>query len=137
MHFSAQARKIKKIHSEEISYIPGKWNILSLILKNFLYFFKRKLLLYFRKLKPRKDSLYFLQESFSFVSKNGNPELIFFIFQKRKLSYISRNGNAKKPLIFQEVTFRDRKIKETRSQKFSYISWKWNFLALKNWIKLP
>ena len=33
------------------SYIFRKWNFLALILRNFLYFLKRKLFLYFRKWK--------------------------------------------------------------------------------------
>ena len=46
--FSAQARKKKKIHHEKVSYTSGNGNPR----KNFLYFLKRKLLLYFSKRKP-------------------------------------------------------------------------------------
>ena len=35
----------------------------------------------------------------------------------RKISYISANGNPKKLLIFQEVTFRARKIKKPTLKK--------------------
>ena len=45
-----------------------------------------------------------------------------FLFQKAKLSYISGKGNPQKFLIFQEVTFRDRKIKKTLKNFF--IFWK-------------
>ena len=44
-----------------------------------------------------------------------------FLFQETELSYISGNGNPKKLLIFQEVTFQDRKIKNTHSENVSYI----------------
>ena len=49
LHFSVQVQKVKKVHPEKISYAP--------ILKNFLYFLKRKLFLYFSKEKPRKNVL--------------------------------------------------------------------------------
>ena len=56
-----------------------KWNFLALILRN-LYFLKRKLFyisgnetfLYFRKRKPRKNSLYLRKQNF-YISENGNP----------------------------------------------------------------
>ena len=49
---------------KKISYTPGKWNFLALIMKNFLYFFKRKLFLYFGKRRSQKDSLYFRKWKF-------------------------------------------------------------------------
>ena len=61
-------------------------------LKKFLLFSqKRKLFVYFRK-------------------------RIFLIFQETDLSYISGNVNPKKLLIFQEVTFRARKVKRTKKE---------------------
>ena len=65
---------------------------------------------------PEKILDIFLKESFSYISGNGNPEKIF---------YISGNGTFlyfRKTLIFQEVTFRSRKVKITHSEKTSYIS---------------
>ena len=76
-HFlSPSLRKIKKIHPEKNSLHLGKRNFLALILRNFLYFLKRKLFLYFRKRKPRKipyisgngTFLYFLKTNFSYIS---------------------------------------------------------------------
>ena len=67
--FQSNFKNLEKIHSEKVSYIPGKWNFLALILKfpqkkAFLYFGKRKprkekLSLYFGKRKPRKTSLHY------------------------------------------------------------------------------
>ena len=58
------------------------------------------------------------------------------IFQEKKLSCISGNGNPKKLLIFQEVIFRARKMKNPIRKNFLYF-WKWDIIALKNLIKLP
>ena len=43
-HFSIQAQETEKVHPKKISYTPEKWNFLTLTLKNFLCFLKRKLL---------------------------------------------------------------------------------------------
>ena len=81
VHFSTQARKIDL---QKISYISGKWNFLALILKNFSYFLKRTLFLYFRKTEtPKKISYIFSKESCSYISRNRNPE---------NISYVSGNG---------------------------------------------
>ena len=47
----------------------------------------------------------------------------------KKISYISGNETFLPHifLIFQERTFRDRKVKKTRSEKISYISRNGNF----------
>ena len=52
------------------------------------------------------------------------PQKKILIFQEMELSYISGNGSPKKLLIFQEVTFRARKMKKKKkhSEKISYIS---------------
>ena len=53
---------------------------------------------------PQKKAFLMFQETeFFYISENGN------------LEKISGNGNPKKTFIFQEVTFRDKKIKKTRS----------------------
>ena len=65
------------------------------ILRNFLYFLKRKLFLYFKKWKPRTFFLYFRKWNF----------LIF-----RETSSILENN------------FRGSKNKKTHSEKTSYIS---------------
>ena len=70
--FQSKLEKIKKILSEKISYTSGKWKFPTLILKNFLYFVKRK---------PRKKSLYFRKRN-------------FLIFQETKLFYISGKVNS-------------------------------------------
>ena len=66
-HFSSQARKMKKIHSEKISYIFSKVSLIflemelsRLRLKEFLIFFQ-KYVLYFGKLIQ------------TYVSGNGTP----------------------------------------------------------------
>ena len=73
-HFKPNLEK-KRNYSKKRSYISlyfGKWNFLALILKNFLYFLKRNLFLYFGKRKLRK---------IPYISGNGNPEK-FLIFQQ-------------------------------------------------------
>ena len=96
VHFlSPCSKKQKRIRSKEISYLPWKWNLLDLILKNFLYFLKRKFLLYFKKQKPKKYCLYFRKQN----------------------SYNSVNRNSKKPFIFSEVTFRAQNIKKATLKK--------------------
>ena len=89
--------KNKKNLPPKISFTPGKLKFLTLILKNFLNF---------RKLKPRKNFLFFLKRK------------LFLYFGKRKLQkkhfYVS--------VIFREVTFRDRKVKRTHSEKMLYFS---------------
>ena len=82
-HFSAHARKIKKIHPEKMSYIAGKWNFLALVLNNLLCFVKRKLFSYFRKQKLRKI--------FFYISENGKPKKVF-IFQETELFLYFRKG---------------------------------------------
>ena len=62
----------KKIYPEKISYI--------LILKNLLYFLKRKLYLYFRKPKLRKNFLYFLKRKLFLYFKKWK-RLKLFVFQ--------------------------------------------------------
>ena len=100
--FSIQARKIKKKSTQR------KCNFLTLILRNFLYFLKRKLFLYLGKGNPEKTSYNFSKEGFSYISGKGNSE---------KNPYISGNGNSKKLLIFQEVTSRAQKIKNPTLKK--------------------
>ena len=59
VHFLRPSLKKKKILSKKSFYIFfyfGRCNFLALVLKNFLYFLKRKLFLYFRKWKPTKAS---------------------------------------------------------------------------------
>ena len=96
VHFlSPCSKKQKRIRPKEISYLPWKWNLLDLILKNFLYFLKRKFLLYFKKQKPKKYCLYFRKQN----------------------SYNSVNRNSKKLFIFSEVTFRGQNIKKATLKK--------------------
>ena len=75
-------------------------------------------------------------EKISYTSGNGS-EKISYIFSKKsfcnisgnknlgKIIYILANGTFlyfRKLLIFQEVTFRARKVKRTHSEKTSYVS---------------
>ena len=84
---------------------------MAILLRNFLYFLKRKVFLYFgkwnflifQKTETPKKFLIFQETELFHKSENGNPE---------KISYISGNGNPEKLLIFQEVTFWARKIKK-------------------------
>ena len=128
MHFSFQAGKIKKIRPEKNSLYFGKWNFLDLIFKNFLNFlifremelfspssknekiYPYKNFLYFRKRSPGKTSYIFKRKLFLYFGKR-KPRKKSLCFRKRKRNF----------LIFQEVTFRVRKVKRTYSQKAAYI----------------
>ena len=72
----------KKVASKKSSNIFRKWNFLALILRNFLYFLKRKLsyisgngtFLYFRKRKFQTKLLYFRKRnSFIFLEADIPP----------------------------------------------------------------
>ena len=66
---------------------PGKWNFLTLTLKNFLYFLKRKLFLYLTRRKPRKKILIFLETELFYILGNGNLKKIRYISGKGTLLY--------------------------------------------------
>ena len=113
-NFLCPSSKNKKIHPEKIFYTPGKWNFLTLILKDFLYFLKKNLFLYFKKWKTPKEIPYtFSKESFSYISESGNPKKDFLYFRKQNF------------LIFQETSyisgsnFPSPKNKKTHSEKMS------------------
>ena len=115
-HFSPSSKN-KKIHPEKISY--------TLILKKFLHFLKRKLFLYFREWKPRKN--------FSSENKIDPTEKIsvtpilknFLYFLKRKVCiYFRKRRPPKNSLYFKKRNF-------LIFQETSYIS-KSNFPSLKN-----
>ena len=52
-------------------------------------FLKRKLFLYFRRLKPRENFLYFLKRKLFLHFRKRKPRKKNFIFQETELSYIS------------------------------------------------
>ena len=95
-------KKIKKIHPKKNSLYFWKWNFLTLILKRYLYFLKRKLFLYFLK---RKFCLYFLKRK------------LFLMFRKWNSALFSpRTKNEKNPPQQNFLYFRKRK-----HHKISYI----------------
>ena len=67
--------------SKKNSYTPGKWNFLILTLKNFLYFLKRKVFLYFGKPKRPKKSLCF-RKSIFFTFQETETLRNFLYFRK-------------------------------------------------------
>ena len=84
-HFKPNFENLKKsllkkfLCFQEIELYSRKSNFLALILRNFLYFLKRKL------------SLYFEKWNFLTFQKTETPKK-FFIFQETELSYTSGNG---------------------------------------------
>ena len=58
---------------------------------------------------PEKNSCVFSKESCSYVSGKGNPEKCFYILGNGTFLYF------RKLLMFQELTFRARKMKKSRS----------------------
>ena len=91
LHFSIQAWK-KKSNPVKVSYISGKWNFLTLVLKNVLHFLKRKLFLYFRKQNLKKLLIFSKEKAFLIFQKTETRK-------KSSLSFRKRNY-----LIFQEGT---------------------------------
>ena len=131
--FQPKPPKIKKICPKNNCLYFGKWNFLTLRLKNFLYFLKKAPRIFQPKLKkikknpPRKKFLIFqemelLRSNIKKNSGNGNPENNSLYFRKRKpwksflnsgkrnlsvhpqkISNISGNGNPQKLLILPET----------------------------------
>ena len=131
-HFLAQVRKNKKIYPEKISYTPGKWNFLTLILKSFLYF---------RKRKPRKNFLYFVNRKlFLYIGKekpkkilyiSGNKNFLYFTKQKLlKTCYISENRTFRARKSKVSYTFPDKEAKFSKLKYFFIIIIKRFFLVL-------
>ena len=54
--FQSKFKNLEKIHSEKVSYIPGKWNFLALILK----FSQKKAVLIFRKTETQKREAFLI-----------------------------------------------------------------------------
>ena len=93
--FQPKPPKIKKICPKNNCLYFGKWNFLTLRLKNFLYFLKKAPRIFQPKLKkikknpPRKKFLIFqemelLRSNIKKNSGNGNPENNSLYFRKRK-----------------------------------------------------
>ena len=86
--------------------------------ENFLYFPKWNFSIKAQKIKKNSPwenflyFLYFLKRKLFYILGNGNPEKGSYISSKESFSYIPGNGNPKKILLFQEVSFRDRKMKK-------------------------
>ena len=80
MHYLVQAQRIKKSTPKQKPQ------------KNFLYFLKRKLFLYFGKRKPLENSLYIIKRK-------------FFIFQQVTSRARKVELTLRKFLIFQEMEF--------------------------------
>ena len=117
----SEPKKPKKIQPGKISLYFRKWNFLALILKKFLYFLKRQLV------------LYFLKKSFSYISGNGSTQFSVQAqkikeIHLRKISYTLGNGNPEKiSYIFAKENFSD--ISWNRNpQKILYISGNGTFL---------
>ena len=103
---------MKKILSKKSSYIFlyfGEWNFLTLILRYFLYFLYRKLFLYFRKWKPRKNSLYFRKRNFLTFQE------VSFLARKMK----KKKKTQKKYLLFKEM---ERSSPKPKKHKFLILS---------------
>ena len=109
-------------------------------MKKFLKFFQRKLFLYFRKRKPRKNSLYFRKRNFLIFEevtfqdqKNFKKNTLkkLFIFQEMQLG----SPKLRKLLIFQEKTYKAQILFEhKRKRKNIFILFfikKLNFFKLK------
>ena len=96
--FKNKLGKIKKSTPKKNSLYFGKWNFLTLILRNFLYFLNRKLSLYFGKRKPRKNSLYFRKRSFLIfleeLPKPQKPKFLIFLQKKLRINFSKNTYNT-------------------------------------------
>ena len=79
------------------------------------FMFSPKKVLYFGKQKPRKNSLYFLKRKLFLHFRKRKPGKTSLRFMKRNSFIFQETESPKKLFIFQEVTFRARKIKRTHS----------------------
>ena len=112
-------KNLEKIYSEKVSYIPGKWNFLALILK----FSQKKAVLIFRKTETQKKEAFLIFRETE-TTKN------FFTFQETEFPYITGSGNRSgngSVLYFRKVTFQAWKIKKSLLTCLVYLG-KWNFL---------
>ena len=135
MHFlSPRPQKTKNIHPEKNSFYFGKWNFLTLRLKNFLYFRKwnlalflpklknkkthpQKGLLYFRKQKPWKSSYIFAKESFFLYFRKRKPRKNSLYFKKRNFQKFQERfiqnqnpGLFRTGSIFRTLTFLELEV---------------------------
>ena len=93
-HFSIKAQKNEKIQPKIVSYNPEKWNFLTLILKNFVYF---------RKGKSRKKILIFSQKkAFLIFQKTEAPKKFLICSQKKAFLIFGETETPKKFFIFQK-----------------------------------
>ena len=116
MELLSSSSKNKKIPSKKVLIFFEEMELpcSNISVESFSYISGNGPFLYFRKWNPEKNSLYFRKRNIFIFWETDTPKKIL-IFQETKLPYISGNGNSKKLLIFQEVTFRARKIKRTHS----------------------
>ena len=99
----------KKFPSSNIKNIFRKRAFLALILKNFLYFLKRKLFLYFPKwnttlFSPSPENKSIQQEKISYTSGNENLKKFIAFCQNKASLIVQETETLKKLLIFLEVT---------------------------------
>ena len=149
-HFLAQVQTNKKIHNPKNSSYFGKWNFLTLILKNLLYFVKRKLFLHFLEksfsyiLSIKSFSYIFSNEGLLFFTPNSKnkrnpPRENFLYFRKQKsrkiscvfleesFSYISRNGKSETETLKMLLVFQGGNLQSLKNKKS--LLWR-NFLSL-------
>ena len=121
--------KNKKINTEKNSLYFRKWNFLTLRLKNFLYFLKRKLFWYFRKWNP---------SIFKPSSKNKiiiiitiiHPKGISYTIVLKNFLYFSKWKPSKKIIFSQKNDFLVFWETETPKKNSLYF-WKRNFLIFQ------
>ena len=113
---------------DQISDTPEKWNFLTLILKNFLHFLKRKLFLCFEKRKPRKSSLYFREWIFLlFWETETLKKSLYF---RRKLPNLK---NGTKPILKKFLIFWGMELLAPSLENFLYF--RTDFTKLQKQIK--
>ena len=118
----APAQKIKKIRPEKNSLYFKQWKFLNLRLKNFFFFLKRKLFLYFRKWNPAFFSS-------SLKNKKNPPQENFLYSGKIELS----NCRIKKFLIFSRNKAFHYFDKRKPRKNFLYFLERNIFLYFRKW----
>ena len=130
-YFLAQARKIKKIHPENIPYISGNGTSQLYIKKNFIFSYIFGYGIFQPKLEKRKKSTPRKLLIFREMELSNFLNLEILICSQKKLFLYFRKQNPPPPkiifqetelrYIFQEVTFRAREMKKPTFKKTSYI----------------
>ena len=99
LHFLSPSPKSKKMYPEKNSLHFGKWNFLTVRLKNFLNLRKWNPALLSPSSKNKKSH----PKKIFYISGNENVEKTSYVFSKGSFSYVSKNENHENFFIFSKL----------------------------------